>query len=82
MQPKIFQILDETKPGAAGEIQLTDAMKTLSRTDGMIAVDFEGRRYDMGNKLGIMQASVETALAHPQISADFRNYLKELVKNL
>ena len=82
LPPKIFQILDETKPGAAGEIQLTDAMKTLSRTDGMIAVDFEGRRYDMGNKLGIMQASVETALAHPQISADFRNYLKELVKNL
>lgn len=82
LPPKIFEILDQTPPGAAGEIQLTDAMKSLARMDGMIAVDFEGQRYDMGNKLGIMQASVETALSHPQIGADFRQYLKELAKTL
>ena len=47
-----------------------------------MAVDFTGNRYDMGNKLGIMQASVEVALNHPQIGADFRTYLKEIAKTL
>ena len=48
----------------------------------MTAVDFTGTRYDMGSKLGIMQASVEAALAHPEIGTDFRAYLKELSKSL
>lgn len=78
LPPEIFDILDETPPGAGGEIQLTDAMKTLARTQGMTAVDFTGTRYDMGNKLGIMQASVEVALQHPEIGEAFRAYLKEL----
>ena len=79
---EIFDILDNTPPGAGGEIQLTDAMATLARRDGMTAVDFTGTRYDMGNKLGIMQASVEVALRHPEIGEDFRAYLKELCKTL
>lgn len=82
LPPEIFDILDNTPPGAGGEIQLTDAMATLARRDGMTAVDFTGTRYDMGNKLGIMQASVEVALRHPEIGADFRAYLKELCKTL
>ena len=82
LPPEIFDILDKTPPGAGGEIQLTDAMCTLARRDGMIAVDFTGTRYDMGNKLGIMQASVEVALNHPEIGKDFRAYLKELCKAL
>ena len=82
LPPEIFDILDKTPPGAGGEIQLTDAMCTLARRDGMIAVDFTGTRYDMGNKLGIMQASVEVALNHPEIGKDFRAYLKELCKTL
>ena len=82
LPPEIFDILDKTPPGAGGEIQLTDAMCTLARRDGMIAVDFTGTRYDMGNKLGIMQASVEVALNHPEIAKDFRAYLKELCKTL
>ena len=48
----------------------------------MVAVDFVGMRYDMGNKLGVMQAQVETALKHPEIGADFREYLKEIAKTL
>lgn len=68
--------------GAGGEYQLTDAMKILATTQGMIGVDFVGTRYDMGNKLGIMQASVETALKHPEIGEGFRAYLKELAKTL
>ena len=82
LPPEICDILDNTPPGAGGEIQLTDAMATLARRDGMTAVDFTGTRYDMGNKLGIMQASVEVALRHPEIGEDFRAYLKELCKTL
>ena len=82
LPPEIFGILERTAPGAGGEIQLTDAMKELARRDGMTAVDFTGKRYDMGNKLGIMQAGVEVALNHPEIGEDFRAYLKELCKTL
>ena len=82
LPPEIFGILERTAPGAGGEIQLTDAMRTLARRDGMTAVDFTGKRYDMGNKLGIMQAGVEVALNHPEIGEDFRAYLKELCKTL
>lgn len=79
---KIFDILKETKPGSGGEIQLTDAMKTLAKTEGMLAVDFEGKRYDMGNKLGILKAGVELGLKHKEIGNDFKAYLKELIKTL
>ena len=82
LPPEIFDILEGTAPGAGGEIQLTDAMRELSHTNSMIGVDFTGKRYDMGSKLGIMQATVETALKHPEIGKDFRNYLKELGKTL
>ena len=74
--------MDNTNPGAGGEIQLTDAMGTMARSKGMVAVDFTGTRYDMGNKLGIMQASVEVALQHPEIGSAFRAYLKEISKTL
>lgn len=79
---EIFDILADLPRGAGGEYQLTDAMKILATTKGMIGVDFVGTRYDMGNKLGIMQASVETALKHPEIGEGFRAYLKELAKTL
>ena len=82
LPPAIFDILESTPPGAGNEIQLTDAMRVLTRTQSMIAVDFIGRRYDMGSKLGIMQAAVETALDHPEIGTSFRKYLLDLVKTL
>ncbi len=82
LPPEIFDLLDRTEPGINNEIQLTDAMAELSRSEGMIAVDFEGTRYDMGNKLGIMQAQIEVALKHTEIGEDFRKYLKEIAKTL
>ncbi len=82
LTPDIFDILDQTMPGAGGEIQLTDAMCTMARDTGMVAVDFTGKRYDMGNKFGIMQAQVEVALKHPDIGTEFKAYLKELCKTL
>ena len=57
-------------------------MRTLARSQGMVAVEFTGKRYDMGNKLGILQAQVEVALNHPEVGNDFRKYLKELSKTL
>lgn len=82
LTPEIYDILDRTAPGAGGEIQLTDAMAVLARANGMTGVDFTGKRYDMGSKLGVMEAQVETALKHPEIGADFRNYLKQLAQTL
>ena len=75
---KIFDILETLPTGAGGEYQLTDAMKQLAKSEGMVGVDFTGTRYDMGNKLGIMKACVEVALKHPEIGEDFRAYLKTL----
>ena len=82
LEPEIFDILERTPLGAGGELQLTDAMKTTAREKSMIAVEFTGKRYDMGNKLGIMQAGCEVALNHPEIGEDFKAYLKELVKTI
>ncbi len=82
LTPDIFDILDNTPPGAGGEIQLTDAMKTLAQTVGMTGVDYTGKRYDMGNKFGILQATVEVALKNPLLAEPFKAYLKDLVTTL
>lgn len=82
LTPDIFDILDNTAPGAGGEIQLTDAMKTLARTVGMTGVDFTGKRYDMGDKLGILEATVEIALKNPVLGPSFREYLKSIAPTL
>lgn len=79
---EIFEILEVIPKGAGGEYQLTDAMKILAQKQGMIGVDFVGKRYDMGSKLGIMQAAVEAALKHAEIGDSFREYLKEITKEL
>ncbi|MDD6645987.1 MAG: UTP--glucose-1-phosphate uridylyltransferase GalU [Oscillospiraceae bacterium] len=82
LPPEIFGILENTKPGKGGEIQLTDAMREIAVTDGMTAVEYTGTRYDMGNKLGILQASVEVGVNHPEIGEGLKEYLKEFVKTL
>lgn len=79
--PRIFDILENTKPGKGGEIQLTDALKTLMHEEAMYAYEFEGRRYDVGDKLGFLEATVEYALRRDDLRDDFVNYLKSLVHN-
>lgn len=79
---EIFEILERTKPGAGGEIQLTDAMREIAVTKGMTAVEFEGKRYDMGNKFGILQAQIEVGLEHPETKTQLREYIKEIAKTL
>lgn len=79
---EIFSILEETPLGAGGELQLTDAMRTLTLSQGMTGVDYIGKRYDMGNKLGVLQAIVEVGIAHPEIGEGFKDYLREFCKTL
>jgi len=79
---EIFEILERIPYGAGNELQLTDAMKELAINNGMVGVDFTGKRYDMGNKLGILQAAVEVGVKHKEFGDEFVNYLKEFVKNI
>jgi UTP--glucose-1-phosphate uridylyltransferase len=76
---EIFAILKNVPYGKGGELQLTDAMKILALRDTMLGVDFVGKRYDMGSKIGIMKAQVEIAMTHPEIGEEFVNYLKTLL---
>src|SRR3972149_4961825 len=78
LTPDLFPVLAETRPDARGEIQLTDALRTLRRTRALYAVEFEGKRYDTGDKLGFLKATVEFALARPDLAEPFRAYLKTL----
>ena len=80
LTPDIFDIIDETPPGAGGEIQLTDAMRTLARSRGMTALDFEGKRVDLGSKLGFLSANVVRAFDDPELGAEFREFLAGFVK--
>jgi UTP--glucose-1-phosphate uridylyltransferase len=77
--PTIFEILENTKPGKGGEIQLTDALKELLENEAMYAYTFEGRRHDVGDKLGFLQATVEYALKREELRDDFLGYLKEII---
>src|SRR5262245_32724031 len=78
LTPDVFPILAGTPPHGRGEIQLTDALRTLRRRRPMYALQFEGKRYDTGDKLGFLKATVEFALARPDLGDAFRAYLKSL----
>lgn len=82
ISPAIFDILGTTQPGKGGEIQLTDALKILAQREEVYAYDFEGKRYDLGDKLGFLQATVEFALRRSDLGAPFRAYLKEFVETI
>ena len=83
MPPEVFGLLEEgLKQLESGEFYLTDALAQLGKEGKLTAVDFVGKRYDMGNKLGIMMANCEVALCHPEIGADFKEYVKRLALTL
>ena len=82
IRPEIFSILQNTEPGKGGEIQLTDALKVLAQWDTVYAYNFEGRRYDLGDKLGFLEATVEFALRRSDLGDPFRAYLKQLAETL
>jgi UTP--glucose-1-phosphate uridylyltransferase len=78
LTPDIFDELERTRPGAGGEIQITDAMRSLLKTRSFYAVRFEGTRHDAGDKLGFLIATVEFALKRPDLGPQFREYLRSL----
>ena len=78
LTPEIFDSIDAVEPGAGGEIQLTDALKHLLRSRPIYGYKFEGTRYDAGDKLGFLRATVEFALRRSDLGAEFREYLKSL----
>ncbi|MBU3133149.1 UTP--glucose-1-phosphate uridylyltransferase GalU [Clostridium gasigenes] len=77
--PKIFEILENTKPGKGNEIQLTDALLTLIQEEAMYAYNFEGRRYDVGDKQGFLEATIEYALRKPELKDGLVEYLKTII---
>ena len=78
--PEIFDILSDLPPGKGDEIQLTDALKELSKKEAMYAYDFEGRRYDVGDKLGFLEATVDFALKRDELKDGFIDYLRDVCK--
>lgn len=80
--PKIFEILSTIEPGKGGEIQLTDALKKLSLQEAIYAYDFEGRRYDVGDKLGFLEATVEFALRKDEIKNDVEKYILGIAEQI
>lgn len=79
INPAIFEILEHTEPGKGGEIQLTDALKELAKQEAMYAYNFEGKRYDVGDKAGFLMATVEFALRRDNLKDGFMEYLKGIV---
>ena len=79
LTPQIFEILESTEPGKAGEIQLTDAMSELMRREGFIGYRFEGNRYDAGDKFGFIQANIAYALKRPDIAPKLIEYMRSRV---
>ena len=82
LTPDIFEALKNTKPSKNGEVYLTDAINILAKTVGVYAYDFEGKRYDTGDKFGYVMANIEYGLKHNEIKEELKNYIKELAKKL
>ena len=78
LTPEIFPALEHTKPGKGGEIQLTDGLKLLMDKQPISAYEFQGNRYDAGDKLGFLKATVEMGLKNKEFGSEFRNYLQKL----
>lgn len=82
LTPEIFDILANQEPGAGGEIQLTDAIDKLNKTQRVFAHQFTGKRYDVGDKFGFLKTSIEYGLVHPEVKDNLKEYLIELGKEL
>ena len=79
--PKIFEIIENLKPGANGEYQFTDALDIIARSEGALAYVFDGTRYDMGDRFGYLKANIEYGLRDEELKGKLREYLKELIKD-
>ncbi len=82
LTPEIFDVIDSLEPGAGGEYQLTDAMKKVARSEGIMALEFEGERYDLGSKIGFLKANIVKGLSHPETKDELRAFLASLSEEL
>ncbi|CAB1130085.1 putative UTP-glucose-1-phosphate uridylyltransferase [Candidatus Hydrogenisulfobacillus filiaventi] len=82
LDPEVFDALAGLRPGAGGEIQLTDALDQLAREGGLVAVPFRGKRYDVGEKLGFVKATIEAALDRPDLREPLLDYLRQLLQEM
>jgi UTP--glucose-1-phosphate uridylyltransferase len=80
LPPRIFEILEQVRPGVGGEIQLTDALAVLAREEGLLGYRFEGERHDAGDRLGYLKANVAYALKRPELAEPLRAWLREVVR--
>ncbi len=78
LPPRIFELLEQVKPGVGGEIQLTDALAMLAKEEGLLGYRFEGQRYDAGDRLGYLKANIAFAMKRPELAGPLRQYLREL----
>ena len=81
LTPAVFPCLDVVEPGKGGEIQLTDALRDLAREEKVVALEFEGERYDTGSKIGFLKATIDLALGREDLSSDLEVWLRERLKN-
>lgn len=82
LDSRIFEILENTPLGVGNELQLTDAMKTVARQEGMTGVVFSGERHDMGNKFGMLKANIDVGLIHPETKDELKAYIKKLAEEI
>jgi UTP--glucose-1-phosphate uridylyltransferase len=82
LTPDIFDRIDTLEPGAGGEYQLTDAIKQLAREHGVLALEFEGDRYDLGSKTGFLKANIVRGLEHPETAEELREFIKEVAERI
>ncbi|EEM08682.1 UTP-glucose-1-phosphate uridylyltransferase [Bacillus pseudomycoides] len=80
LTPEIFMFLEDQQTGTGGEIQLTDAIQRLNEIQRVFAYDFEGKRYDVGEKLGFIQTTIEMTLQHDELKDELVKYMNELVQ--
>ena len=82
LTPDIFDVIDTLEPGAGGEIQLTDAMAKVARSNGIYALEFEGERFDMGSKTGFLKANITKGLTHPETAEELKQFIKKIAEEL
>lgn len=80
--PEIFKYIEQTEPGMGGEIQITDAIDKLAKNEGVLGYIYHGKRYDIGSKIGFLEATVEYALRDEELGEEFKSYLKNISKEL
>ena len=80
LPPRIFEVLEQVKPGVGGEIQLTDALAVLAADEGLLGYRFEGDRYDAGDRVGYLKANVAFALKRPDLAPQLRDWLREVTR--